>query len=310
MLNRPNPPPSALVAHDGAPLLPHDALSAWHLDPFVAVALAAAAVLYLRGYRPSRDGRRHAYAFGLGLAALVLALMSPIDRLAGVLLSAHMIQHVLLVTVAAPLIAYAAPGAAIMRGLPGGPRRSVVAARRSIGLDVATMRRLRHPIARWLLFVATIWLWHASKLYGAAVDHELVHVAEHATFLATALLVWTAVLGPERLRAPDGAGILVVFLLVLQGVVLSALMTFAPEPWYEQYATPAPGWGLDPITDQHLAGVIMWVPAGAVYTAVGVALLVRWFHAVDGRLAATGSRCPPSDTEDDRPVVVGDVNSS
>lgn len=280
-----------VVAHSGEPLRPHDVFTAWDFDPVVVIALLTVGWLYVRGYRPSRDGRSRAYAMGGGLVAVALALLSPIDPMASVLLSAHMVQHVLLVTVAAPLIAVAAPGPAIMQGLPRRPRRAVVTARRSVGLDVTTLRRLRHPIARWLAFVATFWLWHASLLYGAAVDHELVHVAEHLAFFGTALLLWTAIVGPDRLRAPDGAGVVVVFLLALQGVLLAALMTFAPSPWYAPYRDPAPGWGVDPLTDQHLAGVIMWVPSGVVYTGVGIALLVRWLRDVEAADLTRDRRC-------------------
>lgn len=280
----------ALVGHDGRPLLPHDAWTAWRFDPPIVLGIALAAALYLRGYRPARDGHRRAYAFGGGLTAVGLALLSPIDRLAGILFSAHMVQHVLLVTVAAPLIAWAAPGAALVQGIPQQSRRAVVGARRAFGVDAAALRRLRHPLARWLVFVTTFWLWHASRLYAAAVDHEWVHVAEHVTFLGTALLVWSAILGPRRARTDRGAAVLIVFLLALQGVLLSALLTFARSPWYEPYADEAPGWGLDPLADQHLAGVIMWVPTGLVHAAIGIALVVGWLreHAAPGD-AGSGS---------------------
>lgn len=266
---------AALPAHDGEPIRPHDVPFAWNLDPFVIVPLFTVSLLYARGWRPA-DGRPRALAFAAGIGALTLALVSPVEAVAGVLLSAHMVQHVLMISIAAPLLTWSAPTAAIARGLPTGGRRGLGGARRAMRLRPAVIHRLRHPLTRWLLFVSTFWLWHASLLYEAAVEHEWVHAAEHVTFLASALLLWSAVLGPRRARTDRGAAVVVVFLLALQAVFLSALMTFATTPWYAPYASPAAGWDIDPLADQQLAGVVMWVPGGVLHAAIGVALAARW----------------------------------
>jgi len=275
-----------LVAHTGAPLAPHDLWTAWRFDPFVGVALVVTGTVYLRGWRPP-DGRARAYAFVTGLLVVALAVLSPIEAAAGTLLSAHMVQHLLLVVVAAPLLAVSAPGAALLRGTPVVVRRRFVAARRGVGLDAGRLRHLRHPAARWLLFVVTFWSWHASALYSAAVDSEVVHALEHVTFLGTAVLVWSVIVGHPSIRLPPFLGVVAVFGLALQAVFLSALLTFSPTPWYEPYAAPPPGWGLDALADQHLAGVIMWVPSGLFHTAVGIGLMVRWLNAHDDRRLGT-----------------------
>jgi cytochrome c oxidase assembly factor CtaG len=148
-------------------------------------------------------------------------------------------------------------------------------ARRRVGLDADRMRQLRSPLARWLLFVIVFWGWHSARLYSLAVENEWVHTLEHVSFVVTALLVWSAVLGPERAggNADPAIRVLVAFLLGLQGVLLSALMTFAPEPWYGVYVDRL---GADALADQHVAGVLMWVPLGALITAAGIWAAMAW----------------------------------
>lgn len=267
--------------HDGRPPAPHDALAAWTFSPSVVVPLAIVAALYWRGWRPA-DGASRAWAWWAGWTTLVVALVSPVDAVSGILLSAHMVQHVLLVVIAAPLLATAAPGAALVRGVPGRLRRPGNALARRAGVGHPVTRRLRGPVWRWLAFVLSFWLWHASVLYGAAVEHEWVHALEHATFFGTGLLLWSVVLGPRRVRLERGPGVLFVFLVGLQSVLLSALITFAQEPWYDEYVGAAPGWGLDALADQQLAGVIMWVPTGLVTAAIAIWLLVTWLRDIDG----------------------------
>lgn len=269
-----------LLAHAGE-LRPHDLWTAWPFDPLVLAGVVGAAVVHARGRRPGRDERRRRLAFTGALVTIAVALLSPLDPLAGVLLSAHMVQHVLLVLVAAPLLAIAAPGPELLRGLPGGARRATRTLRRRAGVSVGVVRWWRHPVLRWLLFVATLWLWHAAALYSAAVEHDAVHALEHVSFLATATLVWSSVLGPVRVRVSRGFAVLGVFALALQSTFLSVLLTFARAPWYEPYATPAPGWDVDPLADQQLAGVLMWIPAGLLHAGIGLALLVSWFRELD-----------------------------
>lgn len=271
-----------LLGHAGSSLEPHDVWTAWTLDPLIVVLLAAAAVAYRRGSRegPSDTPARRAALWG-GLGAIVLALVSPVDAMSGVLVSAHMVQHVLLILVAAPLLAVSAPGGALLRGTPRGVRSAARSARRTIGLDAARLRRLRSPIARWLLYVVTLWVWHASVVYGLAVENPFFHATEHAMFLASAFLVWSAILGPARVRVTPGLALLGVFTLGLQGIFLSVLLTFAREPYYAEYLAPPAAWGLDPLADQQLAGVLMWIPAGFVHTGIALFLLVRWLRELD-----------------------------
>jgi putative membrane protein len=274
-----------ILAHPGQPAAPHDLWGAWNLDPVLLGGFLLAAWAYWRGQtsgprRPVDSWR--ARCFTVALVALGLALLSPLDALSNALASAHMVQHLLLLVVAAPLLALSAPSSAILRGSPLALRRASGRWRRRLGLTHGNLGVLRHPAAVWLLAVGVVWFWHAAAPYDATLDNELLHVLEHASFLATAVLFWQVVVGVRgAARIPGGLGVLLVFAMAMQSVFLSVLLTFARTPWYSGYAATTAPWGLDPLTDQRLAGVIMWIPAGGIYLVVALALLVTWIRATE-----------------------------
>lgn len=269
---------SELVAHAGQPPVPHDLWSAWNVQPVLVVGALLAGWAYTRGRTHSRtvDAWR-GRCFAAALVALGVALVSPLDALSGALASAHMVQHVLLVLVAAPLLALSAPSSAVLRGSPMVVRQTLSRARRRLHLTARTFRVLRHPGTVWLLHVGTLWFWHAAVPYGAALEHRSLHAVEHASFLLTSVLFWRVIVGARRAyRVSPGVGIMLVFAMALQSVFLALLLTFARSPWYAGYAATTQPWHLDPLADQQLAGVIMWVPAGLVYLAAALALLATW----------------------------------
>jgi putative membrane protein len=274
-----------ILAHPGQPPAPHDLWAAWNLDPVLLGGFLLAAWAYWRGQtsgprRPVDSWR--ARCFTVALVALGLALLSPLDALSNALASAHMVQHLLLLLVAAPLLALSAPASAILRGSPLALRRASGRWRRRLGLTHGNLCVLRHPAAVWLLSVGVIWFWHAAAPYDATLDNQLLHVLEHASFLVTAVLFWQVVVGVRgAARVSGGLGVLLVFAMAMQSVFLSVLLTFARTPWYSGYAATTAPWGLDPLTDQRLAGVIMWIPAGGIYLVVALALLVTWIRATE-----------------------------
>jgi putative membrane protein len=273
-----------MLAHAGQPPGPHDLWGAWNLDPLILAGLLFAVWAYRRGARAGRRpvGVWRERCFTAGIAAVAVALVSPLDALSGALASAHMVQHVLLVLVAAPLLAATASITALVRGSPAVVRDVSVRWRRRLRLTRGNLRFLRHPATVWLLHVGTLWFWHAAVPYDAALEHHLLHVVEHASFLVTGLLFWRVVIGArEADRVSNGFGVLLVFTLAMQSVFLSALLTFARTPWYSAYATTTAAWNLDPLADQQLAGVIMWIPAGLVYVGVGLGLFVTWIRATE-----------------------------
>lgn len=260
---------------------PQDVWTAWSLDPLVLGALAAAAWIHRQGGPGAADPWR-ARAFAAGLAAVAVALLSPLEALSGALASAHMTQHVLLVAVAAPLLALSTPSHRLLRGTPLAVRRATGRWRARLGLSPPRTRLLRHPAVVWFLPVATLWIWHSRAAYDLAVRNELAHVIEHATLLGAALLLWTWLVQVDRGRdRAYGLAILVVFTVAMSSVFLSVLLTFATGPWYDAYLTTTAAFGLTPLADQQLAGVILWVPAGAVYVAAGLTLVVRWIATSD-----------------------------
>jgi cytochrome c oxidase assembly factor CtaG len=274
-----------ILAHPGQPPAPHDLWGAWNLDPVLLGGFLLAGWAYRRGRtsgprRPVDSWR--ARCFTAALVALGLALLSPLDALSNALASAHMVQHLLLLLVAAPLLALSAPSSAILRGSPLAVRRASGRWRRRLGLTHGNLSVLRHPAAVWLLSVGVIWFWHAAAPYDAALDNQFLHVLEHASFLVTAVLFWQVVVGVRgAARVSGGLGVLLVFAMAMQSVFLSVLLTFARTPWYSGYAQTTAPWGLDPLTDQRLAGVIMWIPAGGIYLAAALVLLVTWIQATE-----------------------------
>jgi len=251
-----------MLAHHA--VAPSELWTAWRPDPGVLVAVGLAAVGYRRMHARSPQGRGEVAAFAAGLAAVAVALASPLEGAAGALFSAHMLQHLLLVLVAAPLL---------VAGLPPLPVRAAPPwARR--WLDV-----LLHPVVVWALATVTLWAWHLPVLYDAAVRNDVLHAFEHATLLGTALLVWAVVWGkgPRPAAVPEALALL--FATMLASAALGAILTLAGSPLYGVHATTTEAWGLTALQDQRLAGGIMWVPAGLVYMAVMAGLLARWLDA-------------------------------
>ena len=290
------------AAHAGEPLSPHDLAGAWEFAPPVVGMLLALSLCYglavTNLWRAAGRGRLvapwQAATFALGIAALAAALLSPLDAFGGALFSAHMAQHVLLMMVAAPLLALGAPAYLWLWVLPLRARRNLAhwwLSRRYLG-QIAHLLGL--PLTIWLVSTAALWLWHVSRLYEAALADDLVHALEHGTFLATAWLFWGVVLALVRpVKKGDGIAILMVFAAAMQSGILGALITFARVPWYPAYAATTAAWGLTPLEDQQLAGVIMWVPAGTVYLAATLAILGRRLAALDRQAAPRAQEYAP-----------------
>ena len=255
---------------------PGAVLEAWLLG-----SLALSGTLYVAGLLRvwTRAGVGHgvrpreAAAFGLGWAALAAALASPIDAWGARLFSAHMLQHELLMVVAAPLLVLGRPFGAWLFGLPAAWRRSIGAATRRAGWR-RVWRALTGPLAAWSLHAAALWGWHVPRLFDAALAAPGLHALQHLSFLFTALLFWWAVLGPQARRQP-GAALLSLFTTMLHTAALGALLALSEVPWYAAYALTAPASGWEPLADQQLGGLIMWVPAGTGYVAAALAIAAR-----------------------------------
>jgi putative membrane protein len=279
-------------AHAGAPLAPHDLWAAWNWDLLLLASLALAGWLYGRGVATlwRRQGLGQGVrcwqvgAFAGGLAVLGVALISPLAALSGALFSAHMVQHLLLIIVAAPLLVLGAPAALWFWALPQ-PYRRPLARSRPWRWWQTSLVWLGNPLAATLLHALAVWLWHAPRLYEAALAAQWIHRLEHLAFLGSALLFWHGLLPrPGRGARGYGVGILMTFATAMQSGLLGALLTFARTPWYPTYGVSTWAWGLAPLADQQLAGVIMWAPAGGLYLVVTLVLLWLWLRSFEADL--------------------------
>lgn len=276
------------------------ALVVAHLNPFAAgapallltawatAAVALVAWCYLRGLRRMRghpQGRRlqrwRPWALLGGVAVAGAATLPPLGELAEGLFTTHMGQHMVLVLVAAPLLALGAPGQPLLAGMPAPLRWRVVRTLRRLPLTV-----LCAPLVAWLLHVGALWTWHLPAAYDAAMRSDVVHVLEHTAFLATAWLFWwhLATASPRRLRGP--AAMLYVAAVVPAGSALGAVITFAGEPLYAGQAALATALGVDPLLDQRIGGLVMWVPMDLGYILLAVLLFRGWLQGMERTEAA------------------------
>ena len=245
-------------------------------EPAALLGVLVIAALYARGVSQlwRRAGRAHGVRpwqtvwFGTGLLAIVVALESPLDALSEQLFAFHMSQHMLLILVAAPLLVVGAPVAPLLWALPEPARRRAVAS----AFRTAAVFLTSAPIA-FAAHSLALWLWHLPALYEAALSNRGIHILEHLSFVATAVLFWWAIVHITR-----AVGVLYLFGLALQSTLLGALLAFSPTPWYTAHQASAPAWGLTPVQDQQLAGLIMWVPGSSVYLAAALGLLAAWLR--------------------------------
>jgi putative membrane protein len=254
------------------------------LDPGVLVGIAALCVAYGAGARrrPVAATPARVAAFVGAILVLLVALVSPVDRVADDLFSVHMTQHLLLGLLAPLLLVLAAPvrvaSAALDRGTLDVLARWTRARRfRRDSAVVGVLAVLAHAV--------TFWAWHAPVLYEAAVRHPLVHALEHATLFGGGVALWAVVL-PAYRRGHSGMAIVWLFVSGMQGGALAALLTLAPRALYRVHGAGTAAWGTTPLDDQRLAGAVMWLPGGLVYAVAAIVVLLRWLDQAPRRAPA------------------------
>jgi putative membrane protein len=240
--------------------------SGWATEPALIAPVAIVGVAYAAGSLRMRTRHRQPILwFTIGWIVLALALLSPLHELSERLFAAHMAQHELLMVVAAPLLILGRPSIALLWSLP-----------RRLRGGVGRVMRLRiRPLEAWLVHAIVIWLWHVPALFESTLRSDVMHGLQHASFLGSALVFWSAIMRPRR-RASLGLSIIYLFTTAVHTSVLGALMTFARAPWYAAYASTAVAAGFSPAEDQQLAGLIMWIPASAAYLIAAVIVIRRW----------------------------------
>ena len=277
-------------------------LVGWSFDPTIQIPILVVAAAYLWAVRhvdaahPANPvpWARTACFLG-GLATIEIALQSGIDAYENVLFSDHMVQHILLTMIAAPLLAAGAPITLLLRvARPEARRRWILPV-----LHSRVVRAISFPVVAWVLFAAVMWGTHFSPLFEASLENPLVHDLEHVLFLSSALLFWWPVVGldPSPWRMPHPVRALYAGLQMPQNTFLALAILSATAPLYRHYATLDLAWLPDPLADQQAAAAIMWV-VGDLTFFVAILLIVRaWMvsedratHAADARLDAEESR--------------------
>ena len=277
---------SPASAHGG-----HGGAIGWTLDPVLTVPLGLALLVYLVGF--ARLSRRASTAptgrtlFLSGWAVLTLSLVSPLHAAGERSFTMHMIEHELIMLVATLLLALSGSGGIMAWGLPRPLRLSLGGGWKS-PLQ-ATWKRLTEPVTATAIQAAAMWVWHAPILFDRALENSGWHVAQHASFFASSLIFWWAMLHPRGGRGGYGLSAACLFATSLIGGALGALMSLSSSPWYADYAAMGmSGIGLDPVDDQRLAGLIMWIPGGLVHGLAALALFYKWLKASeDGHAALT-----------------------
>jgi cytochrome c oxidase assembly factor CtaG len=226
-----------------------------------------------------------ATAFAAAWLALAVALLPPLDDWSERYLVAHMAQHELLMAVAAPLAALGAPIIAMLWAFPARIRKRGLDTLRQ-GPITSVWSALTAPLSAFLLHFLALWTWHLPALYDYALSHDAAHALEHLCFFGTAALFWWGIAHGRYGRAGYGAAVVYVFATAVHGGVLGALLTFSPRVWYAPYLVPHDG-TFSPLEDQQLAGLLMWVPAGFVFVAGGLALFAAWIRESERRSVCT-----------------------
>ena len=238
---------------------------------------------YVRGLlrvRTHPQGRRaqrwRPWLLASAVVVTVLVTAPPLGELLEERLSTHMAQHMALIMVSAPLLALAAPGRPLLAGMPRSLRAGLVRIARRLPLG-----GLLTPHFAWAAHIGLLWAWHMPAAYDAALRDELVHYLEHACFLGTACLFWwhLATVTRHRLRGP--VALLYVVAAVPPGAALGALLTFPNHALYPVQAAHALASGMNPLADQRIGGIVMWVPLDLAYMALAVWLFLRWFRKLE-----------------------------
>jgi cytochrome c oxidase assembly factor CtaG len=266
-------------------------LLGWTFPPPVTIGLVVAAWLWLRlvarvnaAHPDNPVPRTRTWAFMAGLAATAVALASGVERYDTTLFSIHMVQHVLLIFVAAPLMVLGAPITLLLRASSPETRRRWILP----FLNSRAIRTFTHPVVDWLVFAAVMWGTHFSPIFDLSLENPWVHDLEHLVFLVSALLFWWPAIGldpsPHRMGPP--AGVLYVFLQMPQNSFLSVAILFADAPLYHHYATLGSPYGISALADQQLAGGLMWFLGDLAFLVALLGLVARWMRQEERSTAA------------------------
>jgi putative membrane protein len=271
------------LLHEAGALTPPDPWAVWPVTPGITLSILLAAWLYIAGEREpgaaERDrfaGLRH-LAFFCGLAALFLALQSPIEPVSDHQFLVHQIEHMLLRTTAPMLLVLAAPQAGLLRGMPGWLRRRVVApvlgnpAVRALGI-------LGHPAIATVLFVGTTYFWMIPRFHDIAILDEDVHYLWHTTLLLSGLIFFWRLLDPRP--SPRGASLgvrlFMFWIAAIGNILLGSYLSLKHEVLYQAYGEMGRLWAISPAVDENYGGLVMWIPGSMMFVLTAMLMIYRW----------------------------------
>ena len=267
----------------------------WTFEPAVVLPLIAVAFAWLRivgridrAHPANPVPRRRTVAFLAGLAAIAVALLSGIERYEASLFSVHMVQHLLLTLVAAPLIALGAPITTVLRAASPNVRRAVMLPI----LHSRVMRILSFPVVAWVVFAGVMWGTHFSPLFDASLENPLLHDLEHALYLGAGLLFWWPAIGldPSPWRMPHPVRAMYVFLQMPQNTFLAVTILNSRIVLYAHYATTVRTWGPSVLEDQRIAGGVMWLTGDILFLTGLAGILAGWMLHEKAREAVADRR--------------------
>ncbi len=269
-------------------------LFVWTIDPLplLGVVVAGLGYWWLVRHVAQRHPRNpvpraRSWAWFGGLSAVTVALLSPVETYSGTLLTVHMVQHLLLQFVAAPLLLLGAPVTVLLRAVGPSARGALL-----VMLHSRLLRALTFPVLAWFVFAAVNWGWHLSSLYDYALEVEWVHYVQHFTLFGAALLFWFPVIGvdPGPWRLPYPIRLFYLFLAMPQNSFLGVAILNAAAVLYPHYATTVRDWGPAPMVDQQAAGTLMWVWGDLTFVLAMILVIAAWIRQEERRNAREEAR--------------------
>jgi putative membrane protein len=262
---------------------------AWTFDPFVTTGLLAGSTVYWWAWRRVRDSGGvqpptwWAWAYAGGIASLAFSLLGPLESFNEQLFSLHMTQHLVIMQISAPLLLLGRPAQLVLRALP--PQKT----KRTVGFIFGKSNvryaviAISGPVVMFLLFNINLGLWHLPNLYEAALYNSWVHHLQHILFAGFALLYWWVIIDPipRHHKLPEGWAVGSIFLSMMIGSGIGAILTLSGSVLYPFYTETANPWGWSPLLDQQVGGLIMWVGSFLLYAGVGIWLAAKFLQRDD-----------------------------
>jgi putative membrane protein len=286
------------LAHNDEALTAQDAWSDWHFTPDIVIPTVLILGVYIAGVMRRRSGAERtswlrAVLFVAGVAAVVLALQSPIDPIAERLFWMHQIQHFLLRMIGPMLIALSWPAASLVAGLPKPARRGVLAPVAGNAVTRAVFAVAGQPFVATALFILALYVWEIPRYHNVALLNESVHYLMHATMLAAGLIFWQRIF--DRRPSPQGlkygVRLMMLWLVALSNIALGAYTTLKPQVLYHAYDTLGRLYDMPALVDEQLGGAIIWIPS-SMMCLVAILIVIHWWGVRETRLDARWSAAP------------------